>query len=130
MIIDTVIEHGKISLGDLPNHLMIGPDSIKSRVDFVLKKSDIRLIEDTLISSEYLDMLCDEINEELNSKDELNFAELSIKYNFSIKFITNEIEKRLGSVIDGVLSEDKTGIMTDKYVKIVKARARGMLRAQ
>lgn len=130
MIIDTIIEHGKISMSDLPNHLMIGQDSIENRLDFVLKKSDIRLIEDVLISSGYLDMLCDEINEELSQKDELNFADLAIKYNFSIKFITNEIEKRLGSVIDGVISEDKTGIMTEKYLKIVNAKARGLLRAQ
>jgi E3 UFM1-protein ligase 1 len=51
MIIDTVIEHGKISLGDLPNYLMIGQDSIQNRIEHVLKKSNIRLVDDCLISS-------------------------------------------------------------------------------
>lgn len=130
MIIDAVQEHGKISLVDLPNHLMIGPDSISKRLDSVFKKSDIRLIDDTLISSQYLDRLCEEINEELSLKDELNFADLAIKHNFGLKFLTAEIEKRLGSVIDGVLNEDRTGIMTEKYLKLVRAKAKGMLRAQ
>ena len=130
MIIDTVIEHGKISMGEIPQTLMMGPEKISNRLDFVLKKSSIRLVDDNLLSSEYLDRLCDEINEELFQKDELNFADLAIKYNFSIAFISNEIQKRLGIVIDGVLSEDKSGIITQKYLKVMSAKVRGLLRAQ
>jgi hypothetical protein len=109
---------------------MIGPDSISRRLENVYKKSSIRLIDNTLISSQYLDRLCEEINEDLSLKDELNFADLAIKHNFGLKFLTAEIEKRLGSVIDGVMNEDKTGIMTEKYLKLIRSKAKGMLRAQ
>lgn len=129
-IIHTVIEHGKVSLGDLHNYLLIGQETIDSRVNSFLRKSDITLVDGVLMSSNYLEMICDEINESLQVKDELAFLDLSANYGFSTEFLKGEIIKRLDTTIDGVVSPDGKRLMTKGYLQIINSKVRGVTRSQ
>lgn len=130
MIIDCVYEHSKISISDMPNHLLMGQGKIESRIDETLKKSEIIRVGNYLISPEYLDRVFEEVNEELQIKDEIHFSDIALKLSFTINFVKSEISKRLGGVIEGVISDDKNGIMTTSYSKIFTAKVKGVVFGQ
>jgi hypothetical protein len=96
MILDCVMENGRIALIELPNLLNMGSSIIELRVDDIAKKGLItnvvsrgNQIEGTLIAPTYIDRLAENINEELQLSKELQLASLAIQFELPMTFLTN-----------------------------------------
>ena len=63
-------------------------DKIEQRIEGVFsKKKNIIKMQDKLMTEQYLDSVCEEINEELQQQMQLNLSEITHKYNFPIDFV-------------------------------------------
>lgn len=130
MIVDLVNEHGRIPIGELPNLLNIGLGIIESRVETILKKSNLQLIDGVLISATYLNKLAEEVNDTLQTEKELKFADLAVQYELPTNVITKELVARVGNIIVGEVSSDEKRLVTTGYRLLVKNRLLGILKAQ
>ena len=64
MIKDTIDEAGRISTVEIPKMLNMSIENIEARIESVIRKYGYYLVGRTLMTKEYCDKLCDEINEE------------------------------------------------------------------
>lgn len=130
MIGETVQEAGRLSIIEIPKILNMSIENIEQRIESVIRKNQFYLVDRVLITREYFDKLCDEINEDLIKKSELYLSDLAIKYEFSTNFLYNTIKERLGTVISGIFTPDGTKILTEGYLNIIKSQWKGIIRSQ
>lgn len=86
-------------------------------------------MDDCLFTNQYLDGVCEEINEELQQKMKITMADISSKFSFPINFIKTTIQNKLGTIIQGTLIADGQQLTTLGYQQIMVAKLRGILRA-
>lgn len=129
MVSELVEQMGRVQIGELPRLTGVSLDRIEQRLPSILRKYPVHNIESNLIASQYLDSIASEMNNELMRNDSLSFSEMSIKYNFPPGFLKGFVEDRLGTIIQGIISFDKSGIVTEGYRTIQDARIRGILNA-
>lgn len=118
----------RVNIIDLPQLINVGFEKIEPRLDNVCCKfSDIYRLDDFLFTGFYLDSICEEINEALQQHMYIPLIELSSKFAFPIEFLKNTIEKKTGSIIQGLISGDK--LTTFSYLETMKSKLKGVLRA-
>ena len=118
---------GRVNLLDLPGMLNVSIEQIEAHAGLVTSK-DIFLINGQLLSSFYLENVCQEINLTLQEAGQLSLAELTVKYALPMSFLKEQIEKRVGFSIFGQFSKNNV-LVTDAYVLRHLARLKGTLRA-
>lgn len=118
----------RVSVVDIPQLLNVGYEKIEPRLDSVCCKfSEIYRLDDFLFTGFYIDSICEEINEELQQHMHIPLIDLSSKYTFPIDYIKSIVEKKVGSIIQGVISGDK--LTTLSYIQTMQSKLKGVLRA-
>ena len=86
---------GRINTLDIPNYLGVNIEVVDRSLDNLTKKSKINLINGQLISSQYLDLIMEELYELISDKGQVFLSELTSKYNLPLNFIKETIEQRM-----------------------------------
>ena len=90
----------------------------------------MNLVLGQLVNADYLDSICDEINENLQLHGSVSISKLTKDFDLPSEFLQEEINKRIGSVIEGFKDEhDPKTILTSSYVSRSRAKIRGALSA-
>lgn len=126
-IVKEVKAEGRVSLLDLPNVLNASIDQIEAHAPMAVGK-DLFLINGHLLSSEYVDNMCQEINLSLQEAGQVSLSELTMKYSIPMTFLKSEIEKRLQNTIHAQFSTNNV-LVTDSYLQRHLGKLRGSLRA-
>lgn len=126
---ELVLARGRINVIELPKLLNVGIEKIDARLDQLCRKSGaLILINGNLFTNQYLDSICEEINEELQHRHRMSISELTIKYNFSYDYLLGVITSRVGTIIQGEV-KNKQILTTLAYANTIRAQIRGVLRA-
>lgn len=124
-----VRRQGRLSIIDLPSIFNVSISYITQFASVVAQRSpDIYLIDGQMMSSLYLDTLAEEINEALEEAGQMSLNTLTFKYSLPSNFLRDEIEKRLGTIIQGQFRDRRDVLYTDIYMERHYARLRGFLR--
>ncbi|KAI3364480.1 hypothetical protein L3Q82_010831 [Scortum barcoo] len=94
-----------------------------------IAKSDkgVQLVLGQLIDDTYLDRLAEEVNDKLQEAGLISIAELCKSYDLPGDFLSEELSKRLGKLIQGEMDQYNRGIIfTPAFVARHKARIRGL----
>ena len=126
-IIREVTNEGRVNLLELPNVLNVSIEHLELYAASITNK-DIFLINGHLMSSFYIENLCQEINLNLQEFGQVTLSELTYKYSLPATFLKEQIEKRLGSTIKAQFSKNNT-LVTDTYLIRHLGKLRGALRA-
>ncbi|XP_040581791.1 E3 UFM1-protein ligase 1 [Lepeophtheirus salmonis] len=122
---------GRIPLGELAKILCVDYVHVEIQSS-ILSKSDssVFLVLGQLVNNDYIDRLCEEVNEVLQQKGCISIATLTKEYDLPSEFLEEQIGKRIGSIIEGFKDEEnQKNILTMSYVLRQKARVRGVLSA-
>jgi len=126
---EVVLARGRINVIELPKILNVGIEKIDQRLDALCRKrTELIMINGNLFTNEYLDAICEEINEELQHRHRINISELTIKYNFSYDYLLGVVASRIGTLIQGEVKSNQV-LTTVAYANTVRAQVRGVLRA-
>ena len=73
----------------------------------LLAKQDgrIDLVLGQLVDASYMDSICEQINEALQSSGTVSVAALTKEYDLPSDYVQEEVGKRLGSIIEGFRDE-------------------------
>ena len=127
---DLINQRGRIYLIDIPQILSVSLDVIESRMPKLLKKNKQSLIklENEIITATFLNQICEEINEDLQQRSQINLAELTLKYNFTMNFLKEQLVSRIESnIIEGnIVGGERLCTLT--YQELTRSRFRGILR--
>ena len=126
-MVKEVTQEGRVNLLDLPTVLNVSIEQIEFHVSSVVS-ADIYLINGQLLSSFYIESMCQEINLTLQESGQLSLADLTYKYSVPMSFLKEQIEKRLGKSIQASMSANST-LVTDSYLLRHLGKLRGSLRA-
>uniref|UniRef100_A0A3B3UZN5 E3 UFM1-protein ligase 1 n=1 Tax=Poecilia latipinna TaxID=48699 RepID=A0A3B3UZN5_9TELE len=94
-----------------------------------IAKSDkgVQLVLGQLIDDAYLNHLAEEVNDKLQEAGLVSMAELCKSYDLPGDFLTEEVLKRLGKLIEGEMDQYNRGVIfTRAFVARHKARIRGL----
>lgn len=117
----------RVSVIELPQLLNISFEKIESRLDLVLNKyQDLYRLNDFLFTGDYIDSICEQVNEDLQQKMHVPLVDISSKFNFPVEFIKGMLVKKIGGIIQGVSEGGK--LTTFSYVQTMRAKIRGVLR--
>ena len=125
---DIIQLRNRVSIIEIPSLINVGYEKIEARLDFVFSKfTDIYRLDDFLFTGQYIDSICEEINEELQQKMHIELIEISSKFTFPMEFIKNMLEKKSGTIIQGLIAGEK--LTTLSYIQTMLSKLRGILRA-
>ena len=118
----------RVSVIDLPHLINVGYEKIEPRLDMVCSKfEDIYRLDDYLFTGEYIDSICEEINEDLQQKMHVPLTDISSKFSFPLEYVKNMLERKAGTIIQGVISGEK--LTTVSYIQTMQSKLKGILRA-
>ncbi|XP_059837368.1 E3 UFM1-protein ligase 1 [Hypanus sabinus] len=125
------IHGGRINIVDLQHILNVDLTHIESKAsDIVRSNRNIQLVLGQLIDEAYLDRMAEEVNDRLQEAGLVTIAELCKLYDLPIDFLTEELSRRLGRIINGQMDTyDRGVIFTDAFIAQHKARIRGLFSA-
>ncbi|XP_072107770.1 E3 UFM1-protein ligase 1 [Mobula birostris] len=125
------IHGGRINIVDLQHILNVDLTHIESKASDIVKSNrDIQLVLGQLIDEAYLDRMAEEVNDRLQEAGHVTIAELCKLYDLPIDFLTEELSRRLGRIINGQMDTyDRGVIFTDAFIAQHKARIRGLFSA-
>uniref|UniRef100_A0A3B4AFX4 E3 UFM1-protein ligase 1 n=1 Tax=Periophthalmus magnuspinnatus TaxID=409849 RepID=A0A3B4AFX4_9GOBI len=102
---------------------------VENRASDIARSQGIQLILGQLIDG-YLDRLAEEVNDKLQEAGLISIAELCKSYDLPGDFLTEELSKRLGKLIQGEMDQYNRGIIfTQAFVARHKARIQGLFSA-
>uniref|UniRef100_A0A3Q2W3T0 E3 UFM1-protein ligase 1 n=1 Tax=Haplochromis burtoni TaxID=8153 RepID=A0A3Q2W3T0_HAPBU len=91
---------------------------------------DIQFVHSNLGQITYLDHLAEEVNDKLQEAGMISIAELCKSYDLPGDFLTEELSKRLGKIIQGEMDQYNRGVIfTPAFVARHKARIQGLFSA-
>ncbi|KAL0488554.1 E3 UFM1-protein ligase [Acrasis kona] len=116
---------GRINRSDLQALLKVDFSHIERITNKIISESNqtISLVHGDLITTEYLDSVCREVDENLQESGSIDLGDIIKRLTLPNDFITKAVSSRIGSIIKGRL-EDST-LYTESYVMREKARLRG-----
>jgi len=122
---------GRLSLVALASGLNVSLGVIEARVaELTRQDKRIHNVLGQLITSNYLDTLCEDLNEKLAQDGMISLSELSKTSDLPGEFLQEQVERRLGKVIHGKQDQDDPSlIFTETFVRRNTARIRGKLSA-
>uniref|UniRef100_A0A674DB01 E3 UFM1-protein ligase 1 n=1 Tax=Salmo trutta TaxID=8032 RepID=A0A674DB01_SALTR len=98
--------------------------------DIARSDKSVQLVLGQLIDENYLNRVSEEVNDKLQEAGLVNIPELCKNYDLPGDFLTEELSKRLGKVIQGQMDEYNRGVLfTPAFVSRHRARIRGLFSA-
>ncbi|CAL8125071.1 unnamed protein product [Orchesella dallaii] len=125
------VHGGRLSLTALSQTLGVGLAVVEARVSELLRQDKaLYLVLGQLVTSAYLDSLCEELDEKLSQDGLISVSELSKSFDLPGDFLQEQLSKRLGKLLHGRQDDqDPSLIYTETFVRRNTARIRGILSA-
>ncbi|XP_071755343.1 E3 UFM1-protein ligase 1 [Centroberyx gerrardi] len=125
------VHGGRINIVDLQQLINVDLVHVESRAGDIAKSDKgVQFVLGQLIDENYLDRLAEEVNDKLQEAGLISIAELCKNYDLPGDFLTEELSKRLGKLVQGEMDQYNRGaIFTPAFVARHKARIRGLFSA-
>lgn len=125
------VHGGRINIVDLQQIINVDWAHVESRASDIAKSDKgVQLVLGQLIDDSYLDRLAEELNDKLQEAGLISIAELCKNYDLPGDFLSEELSKRLGTLIQGEMDQYSRGVIfTPAFVARHKARIRGLFSA-
>ncbi|XP_028253443.1 E3 UFM1-protein ligase 1 [Parambassis ranga] len=125
------VHGGRINIVDLQQILNVDWVHVENRASDIAKSDKgVQLVLGQLIDDTYLNRLAEEVNDKLQEAGMISIAELCKSYDLPGDFLTEELSKRLGTLIQGEMDQYSRGVIfTPAFVARHKARIRGLFSA-
>ncbi|XP_019947507.2 E3 UFM1-protein ligase 1 [Paralichthys olivaceus] len=125
------VHGGRVNIVDLQQILNVDWVHVENRAsDIVKSDKDVQLVLGQLIDNTYLNRLAEEVNDKLQEAGLISIAELCKSYDLPGDFLSEELSKRLGKLIQGEMDQYNRGVIfTPAFVARHKARIRGLFSA-
>ncbi|XP_074471035.1 E3 UFM1-protein ligase 1 [Sebastes fasciatus] len=125
------VHGGRINIVDLQQIINVDWVHVENRASDIAKSDKgAQLVLGQLIDDTYLDRLAEEVNDKLQEAGLISIAELCKNYDLPGDFLSEELPKRLGKLIQGEMDEYNRGVIfTPAFVARHKARIRGLFSA-
>ncbi|XP_020796930.1 E3 UFM1-protein ligase 1 [Boleophthalmus pectinirostris] len=124
------VHGGRVNIVDLQQIINVDWVHVENRASDIARSQGIQLILGQLIDDGYLDRLAEEVNDKLQEAGLISIAELCKSYDLPGDFLTEELSKRLGKLIQGEMDQYNRGIIfTQAFVARHKARIQGLFSA-
>lgn len=125
------VHGGRINIVDLQQIINVDWVHVENRASDIAKSDKgAQLVLGQLIDDTYLDRLAEEVNDKLQEAGLISIAELCKNYDLPGDFLSEELPKRLGKLIQGEMDQYNRGVIfTPAFVARHKARIRGLFSA-
>ncbi|XP_061756366.1 E3 UFM1-protein ligase 1 isoform X1 [Nerophis ophidion] len=125
------VHGGRINIVELQQIVNVDWVHVENKAnDIARTDKNIQLVLGQLIDNTYLNHLAEEINDKLQETGLISIAELCKSYDLPGDFLTEELTKRLGRVIQGEMDQSNQGVIfTPAFVARHKAKIRGLFSA-
>lgn len=125
------VHGGRINIVDLQQIINVDWVHVENRASDIAKSDKgAQLVLGQLIDDTYLDRLAEEVNDKLQEAGLISIAELCKSYDLPGDFLTEELSKRLGKLIQGEMDQYNRGVIfTPAFVARHKAKIRGLFSA-
>lgn len=125
------VHGGRINIVDLQQIINVDWVHVENRASDIAKSDKgVQLVLGQLIDDTYLDRLAEEVNDKLQEAGLISIAELCKNYDLPGDFLSEELSKRLGKLIQGEMDQYNRGVIfTPTFVARHKARIRGLFSA-
>lgn len=125
------VHGGRINIVDLQQSINVDLVHVESKANDIAKSDKgVQLILGQLIDDSYLDRLAEEVNDKLQEAGLMSISELCKSYDLPGDFLSEELSKRLGKLIQGEMDQYHRGVIfTPAFVARHKARIRGLFSA-
>ncbi|XP_051265853.1 E3 UFM1-protein ligase 1 [Dicentrarchus labrax] len=125
------VHGGRINIVDLQQIINVDWVHVENRASDIAKSDKgVQLVLGQLIDDTYLDRLAEEVNDKLQEAGLISIAELCKNYDLPGDFLSEELSKRLGKLIQGEMDQYNRGVIfTPAFVARHKARIRGLFSA-
>ncbi|KAL7387955.1 hypothetical protein ABVT39_004268 [Epinephelus coioides] len=125
------VHGGRINIVDLQQIINVDWVHVENRASDIAKTDKgVQLVLGQLIDDTYLDRLAEEVNDKLQEAGLISIAELCKNYDLPGDFLSEELSKRLGKLIQGEMDQYNRGVIfTPAFVARHKARIRGLFSA-
>lgn len=125
------VHGGRVNIVDLQQIINVDWVHVENRASDIAKSDKgVQLVLGQLIDDAYLDRLAEEVNDKLQEAGLISIAELCKSYDLPGDFLTEELSKRLGKLIQGEMDQYNRGVIfTPAFVARHKARIRGLFSA-
>uniref|UniRef100_A0A1A7XR01 E3 UFM1-protein ligase 1 n=1 Tax=Iconisemion striatum TaxID=60296 RepID=A0A1A7XR01_9TELE len=125
------VHGGRVNIVDLQQIINVDWVHVENRASDIAKSDrGAQLVLGQLIDDSYLDHLAEEVNDKLQEAGLIIIAELCKSYDLPGDFLTEELSKRLGKLIQGEMDQYIRGVIfTPAFVARHKARIRGLFSA-
>ncbi|XP_043962453.1 E3 UFM1-protein ligase 1 [Gambusia affinis] len=122
------VHGGRINIVDLQQIINVDWVHVENRASDIAKSDKgVQLVLGQLIDDAYLNHLAEEVNDKLQEAGLISMAELCKSYDLPGDFLTEEVLKRLGKLIEGEMDQYNRGVIfTRAFVARHKARIRGL----
>uniref|UniRef100_A0A4W5N9X4 E3 UFM1-protein ligase 1 n=1 Tax=Hucho hucho TaxID=62062 RepID=A0A4W5N9X4_9TELE len=125
------VHGGRVNIVDLQKVINVDWVHVEARAnDIARSDKSVQLVLGQLIDENCLDRVSEEVNDKLQEAGFVNISELCKNYDLPGDFLTEELSKRLGKVIQGQMDEYNRGVLfTPAFVSRHGARIRGLFSA-
>ncbi|XP_022089822.1 E3 UFM1-protein ligase 1-like isoform X2 [Acanthaster planci] len=131
-ILDELIYHGgRINLVDLQQILGVDFSHIEAKANELVKHDrSLHMVLGQLVTRDYTDQLSEDINDQLQEAGQVTVAELTKSHDLPASFLSEMIEARLGTVIQGQMDIYDPGVIfTKAFIERHTAQIRGAFSA-
>ncbi|KAL6096208.1 ufl1 [Pungitius sinensis] len=125
------VHGGRINIVDLQQIINVDWSHVENRAGEIAKSDKrVHLLLGQLIDETYLNRLAADVNDKLQEAGLISIAELCKNYDLPGDFLSEELSKRLGKLIQGEMNQHNRGVIfTQAFVARHKARIRGLFSA-
>lgn len=125
---DELYTHGgRINIVDLQKIINVDLVHVETRANEVAKlDKGTQIVLGQLINDQYLDQLCEEVNDKLQETGQVNITDLSKLHQLPAEFLTQELSARVGRVIEGRMDQYSGLIFTQNFINRQKAKVQGL----
>ncbi|KRX91044.1 E3 UFM1-protein ligase 1 [Trichinella pseudospiralis] len=126
---EIIANEGRVSLASLQQVLGVDFNIIEKQVNqLVANDENLSVCLGQIISKDYMNKVCIEIDKLLAKQGKLSVGDLAKKYDFPTAFLAEEVYHQIGKAIHGFVdSADSNIILTKTFVERQTAILRGVL---
>ncbi|KAG9463149.1 hypothetical protein GDO78_022306 [Eleutherodactylus coqui] len=125
------VRGGRVNIVELQQVVNVDLTHIESRANELVRvDKNVQLVLGQLVDNNYLDQIAEEVNDKLQEAGQVTISELCKTYDLPGDFLTESLELRLGSLIQGKIDQNNKGVIyTEAFVARHRARIRGLFTA-